>query len=52
MVFGGIEFIVFMLFVEEEMDNLVCISLFVDVGNVWDIEFDYDYYCQFDIVFI
>lgn len=48
MVLGGIEFIVFMLFVEVDMDNLVRISLFVDVGNVWDIEFDYDMYKNFE----
>ena len=49
MALGGIELIVPTPFVEEEMDNSVRTSLFVDVGNVWDTEFDYDYYRQFDI---
>jgi outer membrane protein insertion porin family len=49
MALGGVELIVPTPFVEEEMDNSVRTSLFVDVGNVWDTEFDYDYYRQFDI---
>merc|ERR1712137_1056287 len=35
MALGGIELIVPTPFVEEEMDNSVRTSLFVDVGNVW-----------------
>lgn len=46
MVLGGVELIVFMLFVEEDLFNLVRISMFIDVGNVWDIEFDYEEYVQ------
>jgi outer membrane protein insertion porin family len=49
MALGGIELIVPTPFVEEDMDNSVRTSLFVDVGNVWDTEFDYDYYRQFDV---
>ena len=44
MALGGIELIVPTPFVEEDMDNSVRTSLFVDVGNVWDTEFDYDKY--------
>lgn len=49
MALGGIELIVPTPFVEEEMDNSVRTSLFVDVGNVWDTEFDYDRYRQFNV---
>ena len=49
MVLGGVELIVPTPFVDEEMDNSVRTSLFVDVGNVWDTEFDYDYYSQFNV---
>ena len=49
MALGGIELIVPTPFVEEEMDNSVRTSLFVDVGNVWDTEFDYDRYSQFEV---
>lgn len=48
MVLGGLELIVPTPFVEEDMDNSVRTSFFVDVGNIWDTEFDYDYYRQFD----
>ncbi|MEP2652291.1 MAG: BamA/TamA family outer membrane protein, partial [Paraglaciecola sp.] len=44
MVLGGIELIVPTPFVEVDFDNSVRTSLFVDVGNVWDTEFDYDAY--------
>ncbi|MEC8230444.1 MAG: BamA/TamA family outer membrane protein, partial [Pseudomonadota bacterium] len=49
MALGGIELIVPTPFVEEDMDNSVRTSLFVDVGNVWDTEFDYDRYSQFEV---
>jgi len=42
MVLGGVELIVPTPFVSEEFDNSVRTSLFVDVGNVWDTEFDFD----------
>ncbi len=44
MALGGIELIVPTPFVDAEMDNSVRTSLFVDIGNVWDTEFDYDKY--------
>ncbi|MEP0175071.1 MAG: outer membrane protein assembly factor BamA [Paraglaciecola sp.] len=44
MVLGGVELIVPTPFVEVDFDNSVRTSLFVDVGNVWDTEFDYDAY--------
>ena len=44
MVLGGIELITPTPFVGEEFDNSVRTSLFLDVGNVWDTEFDYDEY--------
>jgi outer membrane protein insertion porin family len=47
MALGGIELIVPTPFVEADMDNSVRTSLFVDVGNVWDTEFDYDQYKDF-----
>ena len=44
MILGGFELIVPTPFVEVDFDNSVRTSLFVDVGNVWDTEFDYDRY--------
>jgi len=44
MILGGVELIVPTPFVGEEFDNSVRTSLFVDVGNVWDTEFDLDDY--------
>ncbi|MEG3767645.1 outer membrane protein assembly factor BamA [Alteromonas sp. 14N.309.X.WAT.G.H12] len=41
MALGGIELIVPTPFVDVEYDNSVRTSLFLDVGNVWDTEFDY-----------
>lgn len=49
MALGGIELIVPTPFVEEDFDNSVRSSLFVDVGNVWDTEFDFDEYRDLDI---
>ena len=44
MVLGGIELIVPTPFVDVDFDNSVRTSFFVDVGNVWDTEFDFDRY--------
>lgn len=44
MMLGGLELIVPTPFVGEEFDNSVRSSLFIDAGNVWDTEFDYDEY--------
>ena len=44
MALGGLELIVPTPFVDEEMDNSVRTSIFFDVGNVWDTEFDYSRY--------
>ncbi|MBT0585006.1 outer membrane protein assembly factor BamA [Alteromonas oceanisediminis] len=44
MALGGIELIVPTPFVEADFDNSVRTSLFIDVGNVWDTEFDIDDY--------
>lgn len=42
MALGGLELIVPTPFVEVDFDNSVRSSIFLDVGNVWDTEFDYD----------
>ncbi|MGS2721970.1 outer membrane protein assembly factor BamA [Paraglaciecola aestuariivivens] len=44
MVLGGIELIVPTPFVEADFDNSVRTSVFIDAGNVWDTEFDFDRY--------
>ncbi|MDP5029488.1 MAG: outer membrane protein assembly factor BamA [Paraglaciecola sp.] len=44
MALGGLELIVPTPFVEADFDNSVRSSIFLDVGNVWDTEFDYDKY--------
>jgi outer membrane protein insertion porin family len=44
MALGGLELIVPTPFVEADFDQSVRTSLFVDVGNVWDTEFDVDEY--------
>jgi outer membrane protein insertion porin family len=49
MLLGGIELIVPTPFVEEDFDNSVRSSLFVDVGNVWDTEFDFDTYDALEV---
>jgi outer membrane protein insertion porin family len=49
MFLGGIELIVPTPFVEVDFDNSVRTSLFVDVGNVWDTEFDFDRYKDLNI---
>ncbi len=49
MILGGIELIVPTPFVDIDFDNSVRTSLFVDAGNVWDTEFDYDGYKTLDV---
>ncbi len=46
MALGGVELIVPTPFVEEDSSNSVRTSMFIDVGNVWDTEFDYEEYSQ------
>jgi outer membrane protein insertion porin family len=42
MAIGGLELIVPTPFLEADFDSSVRTSLFVDIGNVWDTEFNYD----------
>jgi outer membrane protein insertion porin family len=44
MLIGGLELIVPTPFLEEDFDNSVRTSLFFDVGNVWDTEFNFEEY--------
>nr|MBP7547678.1 BamA/TamA family outer membrane protein [Corallincola sp.] len=45
---AGIELIVPTPFLDESYNNSVRTSLFFDVGNVWDTEFNYDAYSVLD----
>ncbi|AGH46200.1 outer membrane protein assembly factor BamA [Paraglaciecola psychrophila] len=49
MILGGVELIVPTPFVEVDFDNSVRTSLFVDVGGIWDTEFDYERYKTLDV---
>jgi outer membrane protein insertion porin family len=49
MILGGVELIVPTPFVEVDFDNSVRTSLFVDVGSIWDTEFDYERYKTLDV---
>lgn len=44
MALGGLELIVPTPFLEEEFDNSVRTSVFFDIGNVWDTEFNFEEY--------
>ena len=46
---AGLELIVPTPFIETEFDKSVRTSLFFDVGNVWDTEFDYDEFNEADL---
>ncbi|WP_158970780.1 outer membrane protein assembly factor BamA [Paraglaciecola sp. L3A3] len=50
MILGGIELIVPTPFVEVDFDNSVRTSMFIDVGNVWDTEFDYNLYKDLNVI--
>jgi outer membrane protein insertion porin family len=50
MVIGGIELIVPTPFLDESYSNSLRSSFFVDVGNVWDTEFDLDDYRDLETV--
>ncbi|MEX1222087.1 MAG: outer membrane protein assembly factor BamA [Idiomarina sp.] len=44
MAVGGVELIFPVPFMSEGFENTIRTSIFLDVGTVWDTEFDYDYY--------
>jgi outer membrane protein insertion porin family len=50
MALGGVELIVPTPFVDAEFDNSVRTSIFYDIGNVWDTEFQFDEYKDLSII--
>lgn len=50
MALGGVELIVPTPFVDAEFDNSVRTSIFYDIGNVWDTEFQYDEYKDLNLI--
>ena len=50
MAIGGLELIVPTPFIETEFDSSVRTSIFIDVGNVWDTEFNYDEYKDLEFI--
>lgn len=50
MVLGGLELIVPTPFVEADFDNSVRTSFFLDVGNVWDTEFNFDEFRDLEVI--
>lgn len=49
MAIGGLELIVPTPFLEEDFDNSVRSSIFFDIGNVWDTEFNFDAYKDLNV---
>jgi outer membrane protein insertion porin family len=50
MALGGVELIVPTPFVDAEFDNSVRTSIFYDIGNVWDTEFQFDEYKDLNLI--
>lgn len=50
MLIGGAELIVPTPFIDEGADSQVRTSFFIDAGNVWDTEFDFDEYQNLEVL--